>query len=89
MIPGLGRSPGEGNCYPTAVFLPGEFQGQRSLAGYSQWGGKESDMTTRLSLTGERMEEYKLRKKQELADPSSGAEVADGAQEASKAVHQR
>ena len=46
-------------------------------------------MTTRLSLTGERMEEYKLRKKQELADPSSGAEVAGGAQEASRAVHQR
>jgi len=30
---------------PTPVFLPGEFHGQRSLAGYSQWGGKESDMT--------------------------------------------
>ena len=27
-IPGLGRSPGEGNGYP---FLPGEFHGQRSL----------------------------------------------------------
>ena len=26
-------------------FLPGEFHGQRSLAGYSQWGHKESDMT--------------------------------------------
>ncbi|XP_070314233.1 evC complex member EVC isoform X3 [Odocoileus virginianus] len=40
-------------------------------------------------LHGERMEEYKLRKKQELAEPSSGAEVAGGAQEASRAVHQR
>ena len=29
----------------TPVFLPGEFQGQRSLAGYSPWGYKESDMT--------------------------------------------
>ena len=30
---------------PTPVFLPGEFHGQRSLAGYSLWGHKESDMT--------------------------------------------
>ena len=30
---------------PTSVFLPGEFCGQRSLEGYSPWGGKESDMT--------------------------------------------
>ena len=30
---------------PTPVFLPGEFQGQRNLAGYSPWGHKESDMT--------------------------------------------
>ena len=33
---------------PTPVFLPGESQGQRSLAGYSPWGGKESDTTKRL-----------------------------------------
>ena len=31
LIPGSGRSPGEGNATP--VFLPGEFHGQRSLAG--------------------------------------------------------
>ena len=30
---------------PTPVLLPGECRGQRSLAGYSQWDGKESDMT--------------------------------------------
>ena len=29
---------------PTPVFLPREFYGQRSLAGYSPWGVKESDM---------------------------------------------
>ena len=34
----------------TPVFLPGEFHVQRSLAGYSPWGRKESDMTERLSL---------------------------------------
>ena len=83
MIPGSGRSAGEGIGYPlqyswaslaaqlvknlpamqetwvqslvgkipwrawqlTPVFLPGEFHGQRSLAGYSPWGHKESDTT--------------------------------------------
>ena len=34
-VPGLGRSPGEGNGQPPPVFLPGQFHGQRSLAGYS------------------------------------------------------
>ena len=34
----------------TPEFLPGESHGQRSLASYSPWGGKESDMTERLSL---------------------------------------
>jgi len=29
----------------TPLFLPGEFHGQRSLAGYSQWDCKESDTT--------------------------------------------
>ena len=44
-IIGLGRSPGEGNQQPAPAFLPGESRGQRSLAGYSSWGPKESDMT--------------------------------------------
>ena len=35
---------------PTPVFLPEEFQGQRSLAGYSPQGHKESDMTEQLTL---------------------------------------
>ena len=30
---------------PTPVFLPREFHGQRSPAGYSPWGHKESDTT--------------------------------------------
>ena len=34
---------------PTPVFWPGESHGQRSLAGYSPWGHKESDMTEQLS----------------------------------------
>ena len=35
----------------TPVFLPGEFHGQRSLAGYCLWGYKESDMTEWLTHT--------------------------------------
>ena len=51
LIPGLRRSPGEGNSYPKPVFLPEEFLGQRSLAGYSPWGVKEADMTEQLTLS--------------------------------------
>ena len=49
-IPGSGRSPrgGHGNP-PTLVFLPEEFHGQRSLAGYSPWSCKESDKTQQLN----------------------------------------
>ena len=32
------------------VFLPRESQGQRRLAGYSLWGGKETDVTERLNF---------------------------------------
>ena len=49
VIPGSGRSPGVGKWQPTLVFLPRESYGQRSLAGYSPWGCKESDMLKRLS----------------------------------------
>ena len=34
----------------TAVFFPGKSLGQRSLAGYSPWGHKESDTTEQLTL---------------------------------------
>ena len=37
---------------PTPVFCP-EFHGQRSLAGYSPWGRKESDRTERPTDTHE------------------------------------
>ena len=36
---------------PTPVILPEELHGQRSLAGYSPWGCKESGMTEQLLLT--------------------------------------
>ena len=40
-----GEVPLEEEMATTAVFLPGKFHGQRSLAGYSPWACKESDMT--------------------------------------------
>ena len=39
------------NWLPTPGFLPGEFHGQRSLAGYSLWSYKESDVTEWLTLS--------------------------------------
>ena len=42
----LGREDPLGEKWqPTPVLLPGEFHGQRSLAGYSPWGHKELDTT--------------------------------------------
>ena len=35
LIPGLERSPWRRNWQPTAVFLPGEPYGQKSLGGFS------------------------------------------------------
>ena len=43
-VPRSRRSLGEGNGNPLQ-FLPRKSYGQRSLAGYSPWGCKESDMT--------------------------------------------
>ena len=43
--PGSGRSPRRRAQQPAPVLLPGESHGQRSLAGYSPWGRKESDTT--------------------------------------------
>ena len=48
-IPGLGRSPGGGNGYPLQHSCLENPHGQRSLAGYSSWGRKESDTTEQLS----------------------------------------
>ena len=48
--PWVGKIPWRRERQPTPVFWPGEFHGQRSLAGYSPRGCKESDMTEQLSL---------------------------------------
>ena len=49
LIPGLGRFPWRRKWLPTPVFLPGEFRGQRSLAGYSPRDLRDSDTTDGLS----------------------------------------
>ena len=46
--PWVGKIPWRRIWHPTPVFLPGDSHGQRSLAGYSPWGCKESDMTEQL-----------------------------------------
>ena len=43
LIPGLGRSPGEGNDSPLQFSCLGN--PKRRLPGYSSWGHKELDMT--------------------------------------------
>jgi len=36
---------------PTPIFLPGKSHGQRDLAGYNPWDGKELDTTEQLTLS--------------------------------------
>ena len=43
--PWVSKIPWRRKWHPTPVFLPREFHGQRSLAGYSPWGHKELDTT--------------------------------------------
>ena len=47
--PWVGKIPWRRAWQPTPVFLPGESHRQRSLAGYSPWGHKESGTTERSS----------------------------------------
>ena len=44
-IPGLGRSPGGGHDNRLQYFCLENPHGERSMAGYSPWGRKESDLT--------------------------------------------
>ena len=51
-ILGSGRYPGEGNGSPLQYsWDSGKSHGQKRLAGYSQWGLKEPNMTKQLSTT--------------------------------------
>ena len=47
----VGKIPWRRAWQLTPVFLPREFHGQRSLAGYSPWGHKESYVTELLTHT--------------------------------------
>ena len=48
--PWVWKSPWRRAWLPTPTFLPGEFLGQGSLAGYSPWGHKESGRTFTFAL---------------------------------------
>ena len=53
LIPGLGRPLEKGMATHSSILaweIPGK-NGQKSLAGYSPWGCKESDMTEQLRTT--------------------------------------
>ena len=45
--PWVEKIPWRRKWQPTPVFLPGEFQEQRILVGYSPWDSKELDVTER------------------------------------------
>ena len=45
------EDPLEKEWQPDPVFLPGEFQEQKSLVGYNPWGHTQSDTTERLTDT--------------------------------------
>ena len=47
----VAKIPWRKKWWPTQIFLPGKSHGQRSLAGYSPWGCKESDTTEWLTLS--------------------------------------
>ena len=49
--PWVSKIPWSRKWQPIPVFLPGESHGQRSLAGYSPWGYKESDTTKYACMT--------------------------------------
>ena len=53
LIPGLGRSPGEGNGNPSPVFLPGKSHEKRNLVDCRPWCGvaKELDTTKQTYTT--------------------------------------
>ena len=58
---------------PTPVFLPRKSHGERSLAGYSPWGGKELDMTEQLTHSLS-MASARLWSKRSLGEGGKGTE---------------
>ncbi|XP_006163261.1 ellis-van Creveld syndrome protein [Tupaia chinensis] len=77
-----------------SVYVTSAGVGRLVQAYYQQLGRAMQDHEERKlqrlkALQGERMENYKLRKKQNVSDPPSGPRMADGAHEVSQPVHQR
>ena len=60
---------------PTPLFLPGEFHGQRSLAGYSPWSRKELDTTEQLThnIYSQKSRKFRQANKQTLSKASLGS----------------
>ena len=42
--PWVGKTPWKRKWHPTPAFLPRESHGQRSVVGYSPWGGRVRDL---------------------------------------------
>ena len=57
--PWVGKTPWRRVWQPTAVFLPGESHKQRTLAGYSPWGYKESASTEATEHVGTHTHRYR------------------------------
>ena len=62
--PQIGKISRRRAWHPTPVFLPGDSHGQRSLAGYSPCGHKESDTTERLSIAHSTQDDTENQNKQ-------------------------
>ena len=58
--PWVGKIPWRRKWQLTPVLLPGESHGQRSLAGYRQWGHKESDMIETNAFTVSKGEMFEI-----------------------------
>ena len=63
--PWRGKIPWRREWCPHPVFLPGKYQGQRSLVGCNPWGCKESDKTVQLS-TKKRLVPYQSQPLEQL-----------------------
>ena len=65
----IGKIPWRSAWQPAPVFLPGESHGHRSLAGYSPWCSKESDLTEVTNHVHGRLNALKYKKFKCLGPP--------------------
>ena len=66
--------------------MPGEFHGQRSLAGYSPWGLKEWDTTERLSTRNRIVPQEKKKREREDLEKEGGRGKAGHAEGWAKSI---